>query len=182
MPGDVTSLDPDIFKAYDIRGLYGSQIDGDTAEQIGRAFARVLSGLAGKPVVELQVGLGRDMRLSAPELAARYREGLVCEGAHVIDAGQVGSEMLYYLVGSRELDGGLMCTASHNPAAYTGAKLVREGAIALSGDSGIQDIRRTIEAGLSRGTGHPLAEPGPSPAGPSRRSICTRSFSAPRWR
>jgi phosphomannomutase len=160
MPGDVTSLDPDIFKAYDIRGLYGSQIDGDTAEQIGRAFARVLSGLAGKPVVELQVGLGRDMRLSAPELAARYREGLVCEGAHVIDAGQVGSEMLYYLVGSRELDGGLMCTASHNPAAYTGAKLVREGAIALSGDSGIQDIRRTIEAGLSQGDGSPAGGTG----------------------
>jgi phosphomannomutase len=66
----------------------------------------------------------------------------------VLDAGQVGTEMLYYLVGSRSLDGGLMCTASHNPAAYTGAKLVREGAIALSGDTGIQDIRRLIESGL----------------------------------
>ena len=76
------------------------------------------------------------MRLSAPELAARYREGMLSEGANVVDAGQVGSEMLYFLVGSRELDGGLMCTASHNPKAYTGAKLVREGAIALSGDSG----------------------------------------------
>ncbi len=139
---------PDIFKAYDIRGLYGEQIDGEIAEQIGRAFARVLSELSGKPRSELRVGLGRDMRLTAPELAARYREGLLSEGAHVIDAGQVGSEMLYFLVGSRELDGGLMCTASHNPKAYTGAKLVREGAIALSGDSGIQDIRRLIEAGL----------------------------------
>ena len=89
------------------------------------------------------------MRLSAPELAARYRDGLLGEGANVIDAGQVGSEMLYFLVGSRELDGGLMCTASHNPKAYTGAKLVREGAIALSGDSGIQDIRRR---GRSRAT------------------------------
>ncbi len=146
----MTSLDPEIFKAYDIRGLYGSQLDGDGAELIGRAFARVLSQLAGKPVAELMVGLGRDMRLTAPELAARYREGLLREGAHVIDAGQVGSEMLYYLVGSRELDGGLMCTASHNPAAYTGAKLVREGAIALSGDAGIQDVRRAIEAGLDR--------------------------------
>ena len=57
---------------------------------------------------------------------------MVAEGAHVLDAGQVGTEMLYYLVGSRELDGGLMCTASHNPKAYTGAKLVREGALALS--------------------------------------------------
>jgi phosphomannomutase len=136
---------PEIFKAYDIRGLYGEQIDGDVAEAIGRAFAHVLGELAGKRVSRLRVGLGRDMRLSAPELAARYREGLLGAGANVIDAGQVGSEMLYYLVGSRELDGGLMCTASHNPKAYTGAKLVREGAIALSGDSGIQDIRRRIE-------------------------------------
>ena len=95
---------------------------------------------------ELRVGLGRDMRLTAPELSARYREGMLGEGAHVLDAGQVGTEMLYFLVGSRELDGGLMCTASHNPKAYTGAKLVREGALALSGDSGIQDIRATIEA------------------------------------
>jgi phosphomannomutase len=140
-----TVVSPEIFKAYDIRGLYGEQIDGDSAEAIGRAFAHVLSRLAGKPVAELRVGLGRDMRLSAPELSARYRDGLLGEGAHVIDAGQVGSEMLYFLVGSRELDGGLMCTASHNPKAYTGAKLVRDGAIALSGESGIQDIRKEIE-------------------------------------
>jgi phosphomannomutase len=66
----------------------------------------------------------------------------------VVDAGMVGSEMLYWLVGARELDGGLMCTASHNPKAYTGAKLVERGAVALSGDSGIDDVRRTIEAGL----------------------------------
>jgi phosphomannomutase len=142
-------LSPDIFKAYDIRGLYGEQIDGEIAERIGRAFARVLSRLAGKPVAELRVGLGRDMRLSAPELSARYRCGLVQEGVHVLDAGQVGSEMLYFLVGSRELDGGLMCTASHNPKAYTGAKLVRDGAIALSGEEGIQDIRREVEAELA---------------------------------
>jgi phosphomannomutase len=144
---------PDIFKAYDIRGIYGEQIDGDIAERIGRAFAEVLSGLAGKPAGELRVGLGRDMRLSAPELSARYREGLLAAGAHVIDAGQVGSEMLYFLVGSRELDGGLMCTASHNPKAYTGAKLVREGAIALSGETGIQDIRRAVEAGATEQAG-----------------------------
>src|SRR3954463_608213 len=137
-----------IFKAYDVRGLYGDEIDGDTAEAIGRGLARVLARLGGKPASELRVGLGRDMRLSAPELAARYRDGLVAEGAHVLDAGMVGTEMLYWLVGSRDLDGGLMCTASHNPKAYTGAKLVERGAIALSGDRGIQDIEELVEAGL----------------------------------
>jgi len=152
----------EIFKAYDIRGLYGEEIDGDVAELIGRAFARVLSGLSGKPVSELRIGSGHDMRLTAPELSARYREGLLAEGAHVIDIGQVGSEMLYFLVGSRELDGGLMCTASHNPKAYTGAKLVREGAIALSGDSGIQDVRRTIENDLQPGA---PGSSGPAPQG-----------------
>jgi phosphomannomutase len=150
-------VSPDIFKAYDIRGLYGEQIDGETAERIGRAFPEVLSRLADKPASELRIGLGRDMRLTAPELSARYREGLLSAGADVIDAGQVGSEMLYFLVGSRELDGGLMCTASHNPKAYTGAKLVRAGAIPLSGDSGIQDIRRAVE-GEGAGGQPPLAD------------------------
>ncbi len=144
---------PGIFKAYDVRGLYGEEIDGELAEAIGRAFVRVLAGLAGKPAAELRVGLGRDMRLNAPELAGRYREGMAAEGATVLDVGMVGTEMLYFLVGSRDLDGGLMCTASHNPAAYTGAKLVERGAIALSGDRGIQDIRRVLEAGLGEAPG-----------------------------
>jgi phosphomannomutase len=143
-----TAVPPEIFKAYDVRGIYGDQIDGDVAELIGRGFVRVLGGLADKPTSDLRVGLGRDVRLTAPELSARYREGMTAEGATVLDAGMVGTEMLYYLVGSRDLDGGLMCTASHNPKAYTGAKLVKRGAIALSGDAGIQDIRRLIEQGL----------------------------------
>src|SRR6478735_4619022 len=142
------AVDPSVFKAYDVRGVYGDQLDPDAAEQIGRAFARVLGQLAGKQPGDLRIGLGRDMRLTAPEMAARYKQGITAEGADVVDAGQVGTEMLYYLVGSRGLDGGLMCTASHNPKAYTGAKLVREGAIALSGDSGIQDIRRMVQEGM----------------------------------
>jgi phosphomannomutase len=139
---------PDIFKAYDIRGVYGEDIDASTALDIGRSFARVIGELAGKPTGELRIGLGRDMRLSAPELADAYRRGMTSEGATVLDAGQVGTEMLYYLVGSRELDGGLMCTASHNPKRYTGAKLVGQGALALSGDSGIGEVRDRIAAGL----------------------------------
>ena len=149
------SIDSSIFKAYDVRGIYGEQIDGDIAEQVGRAFARVIAKLSGKAKGDLKLGLGRDMRLSAPELAERYRDGMVAEGASVLDAGQVGTEVLYFLVGSKDLDGGLMCTASHNPKAYTGAKLVERGAIALSGDRGIQDIRREIEDGMPspRGSG-----------------------------
>jgi phosphomannomutase len=147
-----------IFKAYDIRGLYGEEIDGDVAGEIGRAFVRVLAGMHGKAAGDLRIGLGRDMRLQAPELAARYREGMVAEGAHVLDAGQVGTEMLYFLVGSRDLDGGLMCTASHNPARYTGAKLVERGAVALSGDGGIGEIREHIEAGLGAAPGGGSAE------------------------
>src|SRR3954466_9306995 len=137
-----------IFKAYDVRGLYGDDIDEGTAEQLGRAFVRVLADLAGKEVGDLRVGVRRGGRLTAPALSERYKQGMTSEGAHVLDAGQVGTEMLYFLVGSRGLDGGLMCTASHNPKAYTGAKLVREGAIALSGDSGIQDMRRMVESGM----------------------------------
>jgi len=148
-----TSAPSEIFKAYDVRGLYGEQIDGDVAEAVGRGFALVLADLAGRPASELRIGLGRDMRLTAPELAGRYRDGMMAEGATVLDAGQVGSEMLYFLVGSQELDGGLMCTASHNPKAYTGAKLVKQHAIALSGDAGIQDVRRRIEAGLGDAPG-----------------------------
>src|SRR4051812_24488960 len=155
-----TTVPAEIFKAYDVRGLYGEQIDGDVAEGVGRAFARVLAGLAGKPTSELRVGLGRDMRLTAPELAARYRQGLVAEGAHVLDAGLVGTEMLYFLVGSRDLDGGLMCTASHNPKAYTGAKLVERGAVALSGDRGIGDIKRLVGEGLGAAPGGGSSEDG----------------------
>src|ERR1700742_2099421 len=142
-----------IFKAYDVRGIYGRDIDGDTAEAIGRGLARALAELSGKPAGELRVGLGRDMRLAAPEMAGRYRDGLVAEGAHVIDAGMVGTEMLYWLVGSRDLDGGLMCTASHNPKPYTGAKMVERGSVALSGDRGLAEVRAHIENGLGDAPG-----------------------------
>jgi phosphomannomutase len=141
-------MDPSIFKAYDVRGLYGEQIDGDVAYRVGRAFARVLADEESKPVDELRVGLGRDMRLTAPELSARYADGIRDEGADVVDVGMVGTEMLYYAVGSLDLDGGLMCTASHNPKAYTGAKLVKRGAIALSGDAGIGEVGRIAASDL----------------------------------
>ena len=144
----MSALSEGVFKAYDIRGKYGEELDAEAAYRIGRAFARVIGDLEGKPVSELRLGLGRDMRLTAEEMAASYGRGMSDAGASVLDAGMVGTEMLYFLVGSRDLDGGLMCTASHNPKAYTGAKVVRRGAIALSGDSGIAEIRDLVLGGL----------------------------------
>jgi phosphomannomutase len=150
-------MDDTIFKAYDVRGIYRDQMDEELAYRIGRGFAQVLSQLQDVPVRDLGVGLARDMRLSAPSMAEAYARGIADEGADVLDIGMAGTEMLYWTVGSRELDGGLMCTASHNPAAYTGAKLVKRGAIALSGDSGIGELKEIVGAG---DPGPPVAPPG----------------------
>ena len=137
-----------IFKAYDIRGLAGDEIDADLAKRIGTAFARAIADREGKSPDQLTLGLGRDMRNEAPLLSAAYAEGMSAAGADVLDAGMIATEQLYHLVGSRNLDGGLMCTASHNPARYTGAKLVGRGALPLSGDSGIGEIRDMVTEGL----------------------------------
>jgi phosphomannomutase len=153
----MTTVDAAIFKAYDVRGLYGEQIDDGVAYRVGRAFARVIADIESTDASSLTLAVGRDMRLSAPELTARYIDGIRDEGADVIDIGQVGTEMLYFTVGARDLPGGLMCTASHNPKPYTGAKMVKRGAIALSGDSGIGDIREIVSAGEP---GPPAAERG----------------------
>ena len=140
-------IDPSIFKAYDVRGVYPDEMDEELAYRIGRGFARVLSDLQDTPVPALRVAVGHDMRLSAPAMAERYAAGVADEGADVLDIGMAATEMVYWTVGSRNLDGGLVCTASHNPKAYTGAKLVKRGAIALSGDSGIRELREIVSAG-----------------------------------
>src|SRR5262249_7305745 len=132
---------------------YGTDIDAAAAELIGRAFALVISELEGKPTAELRLGLGRGMRPTPPELASAYCQGVCADGATLIDAREVRPQMLYYLLGPRELDGGLMCTASHNPRRYTGGKLVRRGAVALSGNAGIGELRARIEAGLDDAPG-----------------------------
>jgi phosphomannomutase len=150
-------IDPEIFKAYDVRGKYPEQIDENIAYGLGRGFAQVLADLEGKSVSDLRIAVGRDMRLSAPELSARYARGIADEGASVIDIGMAATEMVYFTVGSRGLDGGLVCTASHNPANYTGAKLVRSGALALSGDAGIGELKEIVQAG---DPGDPVDEPG----------------------
>jgi phosphomannomutase len=151
------ALLPDlIFKAYDVRGLHGEEMDGTTAEAIGNAFVRLLAEREDKPVTEVSVGLGRDMRLTAPDMAERFAAGAQSAGAKVLDAGEIATEVLYFLVGSRSLDGGAAITASHNPKAYTGIKLVGRDALPLSGDSGIQQVRDLAQSGSVE-----ASEPGP---------------------
>ena len=128
--------DPGIFKAYDIRGVYPDQLDESTARQVGRAFVDYLDAR--------RIALGRDTRLSSPALAAAFVAGAASGGCEVLDLGIVGTDMLYYAVGSRDLEGGAMVTASHNPRQWNGIKLVRRGALALSGDSGIGEIKQAV--------------------------------------
>ena len=178
MSGAMAPLpDPSIFKAYDIRGLYGEQIDGDAGTGRSAAHSRACSrGLAGKPD---DAAARRAGPRHAPERArargALPRRHAAARARACIDAGEVGTEMLYYLVGSRELDGGLMCTASHNPKPYTGAKLVREGAIALSGE---RASRTSAARSRPRARGRLRARrPGRAAGDASRRSTSTRSSS-----
>jgi phosphomannomutase len=139
----MAAIDPGIFKAYDVRGLYPEQLDEDVAYRVARAFARVLATLGGRSrTTGLHVAVGHDMRLHSPVLAESFVRGLVDEGCQVLEIGMVGTEMLYYAVGSCSLDGGACVTASHNPKQWAGVKLVREGAVALSGDRGIDDVGR----------------------------------------
>ena len=140
------TLDPSIFKAYDVRGLYGSELDEEGAYSIGRAYVEQFE--------PKRIAVGYDMRLSSPSMAAAVMHGATDGGANVVDVGQIGTEMLYYAVGALDLDGGIAVTASHNPKEYTGMKIVRRGALPVGGDSGLLDVKRRAEAGF------PDASPG----------------------
>jgi phosphomannomutase len=126
-------LDPKVFKAYDVRGLYGAELDEAGAYAIGRAFVEQFA--------PERIAVGRDMRLSSPAMAAAVREGAADGGAEVLDLGMVGTEMTYFAVGELGLGGGVMVTASHNPKEYTGMKIVRAGALPVGGESGLLDVR-----------------------------------------
>jgi phosphomannomutase len=135
----VTTIDAGIFKAYDIRGLHPSQLDTEVARRVGRALVEYLGAR--------RIAVGRDCRLSSPELAGAFIEGARSEGAAVVDVGVVGTDVLYYYVASRDLPGGAIVTASHNPREWNGIKMVTRGALALSGDAGIREIRDWLLAG-----------------------------------
>jgi phosphomannomutase len=132
-------ISPAIFKAYDIRGLYPSEINEDAARSIGRAYVAYLGAK--------RIGVSRDMRVSSPALAAAFIEGARAQGADVVDFGMCATDMLYFGVVRDGLDGGVQVTASHNPGEYNGIKMVRREAFPLSGDAGIGDIRDMIAGG-----------------------------------
>ncbi len=133
-------LDPSVFKAYDVRGIYPTQLDEDGAYRVARAYTTHFEPRA--------VALGRDMRLSSPTMAKAAAEGIADAGSDVVDLGLVGTEMLYHAVTELGLEGGVCVTASHNPKEYTGMKIVRRGALPVGGDSGLADVQALAEAGF----------------------------------
>ncbi len=140
-----------IFKKYDIRGLVDSEITEELAEKIGRAFATFRSAeLGGRPIVCV---VGRDMRESSVRFQRALMKGLMQEGATVLDVGLVSTPAFYFSVGHLDADGGMMVSASHNPAAYNGFKLTREKAIPVSGDTGILEIARMVQLGFEEQKG-----------------------------
>ncbi|HEY2208814.1 MAG TPA: phosphomannomutase/phosphoglucomutase [Gaiellaceae bacterium] len=126
-------LDPKVFKAYDVRGIYPDELDEAGAEAIGRAYVEQFE--------PRRMAVGRDMRLSSPAMQEALMRGAASAGADILDLGLVGTEMVYFAVGSLGLEGGAMVTASHNPKQYTGMKLVRRGALPVGGESGLLDVR-----------------------------------------
>jgi phosphomannomutase len=129
-------VNPGIFKAYDIRGIYPTELNEEVAYAIGRAFVTFLK-------VDTVI-VGRDMRLSGPQLFKAVTQGVMDQGADVINIGMVSTDQYYYACATLD-QAGMMVTASHNPKAYNGFKMVRKMPQLLSGDSGIQDLRRIVE-------------------------------------
>lgn len=132
-----------IFKAYDVRGVVPDELRAEEVHRIGRAVARWLGGR--------QLAVGRDARTHSPELAEALVRGINDEGVGVVDIGLCSTPMVYFAVEQLGLPGGVMITASHNPAQYNGLKICREHAIPIGGDSGLRDIAK----GASEATGPP---------------------------
>ncbi len=136
-----TQVDPTIFKSYDVRGVYPSELNEDVAYAIGRCFVPLIGSQ------RLTVAVGRDMRPSGRKLSDGFARGASEAGADVVDIGMVSTDALYFAVGKYELDGGVMITASHNPAQYNGMKFTRSQAQAISLDTGLATIREQLLSG-----------------------------------
>jgi phosphomannomutase len=138
-------LAPPVFKAYDVRGIYATDLDENGAREIGRAFVEVFE--------PKRIAVGHDMRISSPSMAQAVIAGATEAGAEVLDLGLVGTEMVYFAVGELGLDGGVAITASHNPKDYTGMKIVRGGALPVGGESGLLEIRDRALADMAEPRG-----------------------------
>lgn len=134
-------IKPEIFRAYDIRGIYPTELDEDVAYRIAQAYCKLFNP---KTVI-----LGRDVRLSGPQMSKATTQGFIDHGVSVIDIGVITTDMLYFAVGASECDGGMVISASHNPKEYSGLKLIRKGVVAVSGDSGIYEIRDIVASGYA---------------------------------
>ena len=164
------TLDAAAFKAYDVRGTYPDQLDEEGAERIGRAFP-ALTGAT-------RVAVGHDVRLSSPSMSAAFCNGVRSGGADVCELGLAATEMVYFAVAEGGYDAGAVITASHNPPHYTGAKLVLEGALPLSGDTGIGELGRMA----SRNDSPTAARPGGTATDPGlleRFVDCALGFVTP---
>ena len=128
-----------IFKAYDVRGVVPDDLDAGLARDIGAAYARITDG---RPIL-----IGRDCRLSSPELAAAIADGVTSQGSDVVDLGLASTDLLYFASGSLDLPG-IMLTASHNPKQYNGLKFCQPGARPVGEDTGLREIRAIVEAGI----------------------------------
>ena len=132
----MTDVDQTIFKAYDIRGTYPDQLNEEIAYKVGRALVAYLNAES--------VAVGRDMRLSSPTLCEGLIRGITEGGADVIDIDLVSTDCLYFTVGRYSYDAGVMITASHNPPEYNGFKMCQKEAVPLSGESGIDQIKKLV--------------------------------------
>lgn len=134
-----TTTIQDVFKRYDVRGIYPSELNEELAYQIGVQFVKLLDAKT--------VAVGRDMRISGPQLFEALAAGITDGGASVVDIGLVSTDALYFAVGKYAYDGGIMLTASHNPAEYNGMKFTGRDAEALSLETGLSQIRDAIANG-----------------------------------
>jgi phosphomannomutase len=152
-------LNQDIFKAYDVRGVYPAEVNEEAARAIGAAFVVYLKAK--------RIAVSRDMRLSSPSLAKAFIDGATLQGADVVDYGMMATDMLYFAVATDGLDGGVQITASHNPGQYNGMKMVRKDAWPLSGEEGLAEIRQMIADGTT------------PPAAAARGTVTTKDVLAP---
>ena len=142
------AIDTSGFGAYDIRGIYPNTINQELAYRVGRVFPELFDAK--------KIAIGHDVRLSSPTLSDALSRGLTEAGCNVYDIGQCGTEMIYFTTGFKELDGGIMVTASHNPQEYNGLKCVKKGAQPISPDTGLFKIRDAV-ADESRDWSHKKA-------------------------